>query len=360
MGITKFPGHHALYLPALLLALLLAILPSCGRKGPLIVPGTVLPLAVTDLHAEPKDGAIILSFTMPDKNTKGDPLTDLAGIVILRAELPKDKEECPCQFEKVGYVDLEYPDGALVKGKKVVWADRGPGLIFGRKYSYKAAAVNTGNFQGETSAAVIVSFLMPPLKPEGFGGRALNKSALLTWSPVTRDEGGNDITDMAGYNVYRVLKAGPAETPVNSAPVRGEKYEDFGLTNNGTYYYYVAALRGKEPPFTEGDAAGPFSVTPSDKEPPAPPQGLVAVPGEGAVFLSWEPGPEPDISGYNVYRKAEGESGFRRLAGPDTRITYKDTEVAPGGTYTYAVTAVDNAVPPNESPFSEVTTAKLP
>jgi predicted small lipoprotein YifL len=354
--------HPFLSLLALLFLIALALLPSCGRKGALIVPGTVLPRAVTDCKAEPRAGAIILSFTMPDKNTKGDPLTDLAGFVIMRAEIPEDKEECPCKFEKVGYVDIEYPKDALIKGKRVVWADRGPALIFGRKYAYKAAAVNASNFTGEESAAAYARFLMPPAKPAGLAARALNRAALITWEPVTRDEAGNTITDIAGYNVYRVAAAcETAQSPVNPAPVSGERYEDFNLANNTTYYYTVAALRGKEPPLTEGDASVAAAVTPSDKEPPAPPVGLQAVPGEGMTLLSWEPGPEPDIAGYFIYRRAEGEKEFRRLnEAPYTRVTYRDPEVAPGVTYTYEVTAADTASPPNESPRSEGVMVKIP
>jgi predicted small lipoprotein YifL len=361
-GTMKYFRYPVFSLSALLFLIALTLLPSCGRKGALIVPGTVLPAAVTDLKAEPRAGAIILSFTMPEKNTKGDPLTDLAGFVIMRAEMPEDKDECPCKFEKAGYVDLEFPKDALIKGKKVVWADRGPGLIFGRKYAYKAAAENTGGFTGEESAAVYARYLMPPVKPAGLAARALNRAALITWEPVTRDEAGNTITDIAGYNVYRAVAAGEtAQAPVNPAPVTGERYEDFNLTNNVTYYYTVTALRGKEPPLTEGDAAGAVAVTPSDKEPPAPPVGLQAVPGEGMALLSWEPGPEPDIAGYFIYRLAEGEKEFKRLnEAPYARVTYRDQEVTPGVTYTYEVTAADTASPPNESPRSEGVTVKIP
>ncbi len=86
--------------PALIAAFF--IISSCGRKGDLIIPGTVLPKPVTGLSAELKPGAVILAWTAPDKNSRNEPLTDLAGFLVQRAEIPAGETGCPCAFEKVG------------------------------------------------------------------------------------------------------------------------------------------------------------------------------------------------------------------------------------------------------------------
>lgn len=83
-----------------------------------------------------------------------------------------------------------------------------------------------------------------------------------------------------------------------------------------------------------------------DTLPPSAPTGLAAVGGGGfgdapSIDLSWEPGVELDIAGYNVYR-GEAESPVARLnsdlvTGPD----FRDSTAKPGKIYTYRITAVD-------------------
>ena len=76
--------------------------------------------------------------------------------------------------------------------------------------------------------------------------------------------------------------------------------------------------------------------------PPAAPTGLTAQATVGGVKLSWEVSPGLDALGYNVYRKAPGDTVFRFLgAFPTTASsTYTDVRSYRPGTYTYQVTAL--------------------
>ena len=344
----------------ILAAALIAMLPACGRKGALIIPGTVLPQPVTNLKAEPHGDTIILSWTMPAKNTKGDPLTDLAGFDVLRAMDEESGEGCKCKLEKVAFIDLEFPKEAEVSGKRIVWADKG-GALFGRKYLYKVVGVNKDDFRGQESNQAEARLLLPPAKPEGLTAKPGNRSVQLEWTAVKQLEDGNLLEDLSGYNVYRFAKKGEKPVSINTVPVIGERFEDTGLVNNTAYYYSVSALRGKEAPFAEGLPSETVSATPSDKEPPTPPTGLQAVPGDKAVLLSWDISPGSDIKGYILYRRAGEEKEFRPLFNePSNNITYSDTSVEPGKTYYYAVTTVDNADPPNESARSAEVAVTLP
>ena len=349
------------------------ILPACGRKGPLIIPGTVLPRAPSGVSAASMGTGVILSWTMPGKNTAGRVLTDLAGFKVMRAEIPAGQEVCPCQFRAAAYVDLEMPDGAVITGKNVAWLDRASGLEMGKRYAYQVSGVNRGGFAGPPSATVIVRPLTPPAAPEGLTAAPGDRLVTLGWEAVEKDAKGAKIGDLAGYNVYRGLETVNSTygskgrvslsraVLVNEKPVKGTKYEDMGLINSKVYYYRVSALRGSEPPYIEGGASiAPVEAVPA-APPPAAPTGLQAVPGEGIVLLSWLPSAEGGIAGYYVYRKGPGETGYKRLNDrPTDRITYKDADVLPGSEYTYAVTAVDSAVPPHESGRSEGVPVKLP
>jgi len=91
-----------------------------------------------------------------------------------------------------------------------------------------------------------------------------------------------------------------------------------------------------------------------DTFPPAPPEGLAAVVENGAIRLFWRPNREPDLHGYRVYR-TEGGGAEWKLLTPDeiTTTSYTDRDVTAGVVYSYAVTARDGAVPPNESGKSQ-------
>jgi hypothetical protein len=82
---------------------------------------------------------------------------------------------------------------------------------------------------------------------------------------------------------------------------------------------------------------------------PAAPVGLTAVPGDRLVSLAWNASPEPDVTGYQVYRSliAGGPYAFLVATPSTTRV---DTGLTNGVTYYYVVTAVDAAV--NQSPYS--------
>jgi fibronectin type 3 domain-containing protein len=63
-----------------------------------------------------------------------------------------------------------------------------------------------------------------------------------------------------------------------------------------------------------------------------------------AVHLSWQ-GPQSSsdkMTGYNIYRSAEGETKFRKLnVTPVRRPKYDDRTVQHGGKYLYRVKSVD-------------------
>jgi fibronectin type 3 domain-containing protein len=78
------------------------------------------------------------------------------------------------------------------------------------------------------------------------------------------------------------------------------------------------------------------------------------------VRLAWNPSASPDVAIYAVYRA--GETGdFMRIATTLAVATvYLDRDVRAGTTYRYAITALDNARRPNESPRSNVVSVRVP
>ena len=76
--------------------------------------------------------------------------------------------------------------------------------------------------------------------------------------------------------------------------------------------------------------------------------------------LAWNPSLEDDVTQYAIYR-AEGTGPFARIAAtPVITTIYTDRDAQSGRTYRYAVTALDRAKKPNESPRSNEVTVTVP
>ncbi len=72
----------------------------------------------------------------------------------------------------------------------------------------------------------------------------------LTWTAPTTNTDGSSLTDLAGYNVYRMTSSGGERTLVSDVLVVTTEYEDTGLEDGKTYYYVVRAVdeNGNESP----------------------------------------------------------------------------------------------------------------
>lgn len=76
-----------------------------------------------------------------------------------------------------------------------------------------------------------------------------------------------------------------------------------------------------------------------DEDPPTAPTNLEGIASSAGVRLSWAVSPDPDVSGYHIYRKS-GDQDFEAV-GQSSSTQYLDSDVEGGTTYTYAVAAYD-------------------
>jgi len=91
------------------------------------------------------------------------------------------------------------------------------------------------------------------------------------------------------------------------------------------------------------------TVVVRDVTPPAAPQALYSVTGDGAVTLHWVKNTEPDLAGYRVYRGPAFAGPYTPLA-TTGNTSYTDNGVSNGTTYYFAVSAYD--LSGNESELS--------
>jgi hypothetical protein len=155
--------------------------------------------------------------------------------------------------------------------------------------------------------------------------------------------------------LYRIYRAGTGTDKWKTLPglVDSTGYLDLSAKKRARYQYRVAAVLPYYGTEIEGLCTHETTVQPTDIIPPAAPVGLVAVRSANGIELFWQEETESDISGYIVYRKGPDELIDKLNNKPLPVSRFLDRTVLPTGLYTYWVTAVDKADPPNQSPLSD-------
>jgi hypothetical protein len=196
-----------------------------------------------------------------------------------------------------------------------------------------------------------------PLPPQGFEIRFVEDKIGLAWLAPAANVDMSTPPLVAGYNIYRESKDGPAKL-LNSSLVRELKYEDVEFEYGLPLYYFVRSSATETPPYLESDDSERREIVPKDVFPPAAPTGLVPVTGRGFIALSWEANREKDFAGYKVWRRAEGEAEDNLLT-PQLLVenAYTDAAIEKGRRYRYAISSVDRNG--NESPRTETVADSL-
>jgi len=112
----------------------------------------------------------------------------------------------------------------------------------------------------------------------------------------------------------------------------------------------------------EGEDAPVINITTKDIFPPGVPSGLQAVfsgvSQQSFIDLTWTPNTEPDLAGYNVYRRTEGQPAVKINSDLVKTPAFRDSAVQPGITFFYSVSAVN--LRGNVSARSQETSESVP
>src|SRR5581483_177834 len=131
-------------------------------------------------------------------------------------------------------------------------------------------------------------------------------------------------------------------------PITGVAYTDAAV-HDGKYLYQLAAVNACG---VEG-APAQASVAVGDVVAPASPLNLTARVSNADVSLQWSASTDPDLAGYNLYRKTGNGTWGKVNNSLITGTAFLDAPV-PNGSYFYRVTALDHAgnesAPSNEAP----------
>lgn len=237
-----------------------------------------------------------------------------------------------------------------------------PNPVRGLAAYYKVTAVSGNGIPSAMSAAapIIPQKTTPPPAVQGltFTVDPKKRSVSLSWNPV-------DAPDLKGYLIFRgdsrtsMVRLTPKPFPPSAKP----QWEDTGWQNQGlpsgkTLVYAVAAI---DTSFNEGTPA--FAEVPiPDTAPPAAAFSLSArSTQDGRASLSWQPSLSRSLAIHRVQRKSDAD--FVTLVElPKETVTWIDTTVEKGKTYTYRIIEVNSSgVASAPSPLATLTvTSSIP
>jgi len=330
---------------------------GCGKKGPPLPPDTLVPEAVAGLYAEGRPGGLLISWFLPEENSDGSGLVDLAGFKLYKRKDNEKCPDCPSYFPEYFEIDLELREGYYLKGKSFYFMD---GLVDdGGSYSYKVAPFNKSGYFGDFSDVLDAEFRSPPKAPAGLEASPGDMTVRLRWPPFPLRY---EDAYFAGYRVYRTLQKGDyQDAPLNRAPLLEEHFTDIGVKNNSNYYYVVRVLIKSGETYIEGASSEEVSATPVDMLPPPVPSGVTLVPTATGVAISWIRLEGGGPVAYNVYRRRKGELAMEKInASPLEENHFFDKNVEKGASYIYAVSSIDDSPRRNESLLSDEVHVRIP
>jgi hypothetical protein len=391
------------------IAAILPLLLGCANPGPPKPPSLHLPRVATQLSAERVGDHVLLSWTTPAETTDGALLRGPVSALVCRDDAPKPPLAQAQPVEPCRPVHQIVVSAGRSSATDTLPAalTSGPAALIG----YRIELFNErGHSAGPSSPAYAAAGAAPA--PAGRLQVAPQRNGVLvTWQP-------SQATPFAPMQLERSLlataagpiTAGRKKSKLTPAPLQpGGKQGatppqatliadthdssdpggmlDSGIHDGDTVTYTAQRARTVRltipPAFTtsrkgkrveskaseaafelRGEPSPPATIAFHDTFPPSVPAGLAAVEGGGfgehaSIDLSWEPNPELDLLGYNIYRADAGENpAFVRLnADPAAGAAYRDRSAQAGHAYLYRVTAVDQRH--NESAPSQAVAANL-
>ena len=349
---------------------------GCGTPGTPLPPTLNLPDPMTDLTAIRTGNQVALTWTMPKKNTDKLLLKGNYAVRICRKDATENCAVAPRSL-------------ALSPGAKGAFTDTLPPEEATGPPRALSYFVEVKNARGRSAGASNVAQVLAGEAPSAVAGLAaqLRKDGVaLRWT-ADAQQPSTVVIRLRRKLIAPKAEAKPKEQTGPLAPPP-EPLEETLLVDSGAQtgqasdqaldkeirfgqiYEYCAqrvarvTLDGKTVELA-GPLSDPVRVEAIDIFPPAVPTGLAAVALAGdastgpSIDLNWQPVTDADLAGYAVYRRESGV-GWQRVspAQPVVGPAFHDSNVQPGHTYSYAVSAIDQGG--HESARSDETEETVP
>lgn len=347
---------------------------GCASVGAPVPPSLELPKPPSDLHATRKGDRVFLSWSVPARTTDGRSVRSLGPTRICRSrEVVMSRCGSPVgQAQTLPTASPPPKNAAPPKPAIDRYTDTLPSSLQqenpARLITYAVEVMNTSERSAGLSNQVPVP-AAPTLPPPGdFTAQVTAEGIVLKW--IEPEEGREAPEISHRYRIYRREESPATGTLIAELPpdqMLQTQFLDHGFEWEKTYYYHVTPVTlvtppGEAPAAVEGDDTPWLKVWAHDVYPPAVPSALQAVfSGVGQqlfIDLTWAPGSDADLAGYNVYRRESGGSPGKLNSQLVKTPAYRDIGIASGKRYVYSVSAVD--LRGNESARSEEASESVP
>lgn len=335
---------------SLLAAIFFTYITGCGRKAPPVPPGTLRPQAIDDLSFRITPEGAVISWTIPEKNMDGSPILTIDGFILYRAEaLIEDFcKGCPPNFTSPLKIPFNIdPDNAGMMS----YEDRT--LQTGIIYTYEVRT-SKGVFNiSDPSNRIFLAWHPVPTAPLMLKAEPAPDGVNISWQAPKFWSDGSPLRDTLLYTIKRKKKS-ENNWKILKNGYHGTSFYDVDTDHKTLYLYRVEAVYNyAETPIISPESRISEAASRLDTNAPYAPEKIRIMKSPEGVLIRWDANVEPDIAGYNIYRK--GRSGIRLLLNrtPIPLNRFIDRTRLMPGKYTYSVTAVDNSVVPNESAESE-------
>jgi len=319
------------------LALAATLLAGCGYVASPLTPLVNIPARITDLAAIQRGGDIIVQFTVPRLTTEGVEIqaTPKVDLRIGPGPTTWNQDQWAALAKRIPETDGSPSGQPLAPGAFAHYEV--PAAEWAGKDVVAAVMVLGAN--GKTvgwSNLVNLSVIAPLDRPSNLKGQVTPGGLRLTWQ--------------ARGEHFRVLRAGGTFEHYDVVgTVTQPEYTDPSIQFGTAYRYmvqtFVPQSANRE---AQSELSEAYNITPEPIAPGAP-KDLRAVPAPNSIELSWEGNPEPNVTGYRVYRGAPG-GALQKIGETGPVPSYSDQTARHGQNYRYAVTAVASGK--QESPQS--------
>lgn len=212
----------------------------------------------------------------------------------------------------------------------------------GKNYSYdQYALVGIKPASGVTPPPQPPSDTTPPAIPTGLSATAGDGKVSLTWNANTE-------SDLHSYHLFKGTVDGGWVDYFISVGKNTTNYTDNNVNSGTTYYYRISA---SDDSGNQSDRSAQVSATVGVSL--SAPTNVVATAQPGAILISWNPNPEPDVTIYQIYKGTSINN--IALLGSQTATSFQDKNVVFGTTYYYQIAAKNNEG--DLSPLSSIVSA---
>jgi len=344
MSVLRLPAALPFVLPLLIFC-------GCAKTGDPQPPRVRVPKPAPDLRVRQNSDRATVTVSMPAMNTDGSPVTNLGAVELFR--LTQERTDSPREWNEDDFLGraqllLEVPadklagytrDGMLVFQEDLASGNRSDILKLG--FYYAVRFINQKNQTAGLSNRVYLAPIAIPTPPADLRLTPAQDSVRLSWTPPAENFDGTRPPQVVGYNIYRSEDPAPLpDAPLNKEPVQGVEFEDRNFQFGKTYHYAVSVVARLDP-YAESARSKPVSIVPRDTFPPGKPAQLDVVVESGVVILLWAAPTETDVAGYKIYRAEAGGERIVLQPGLITTLSYRDSTVQAGKSYSYEITAVD-------------------